>query len=77
LLSSLSVVDSENESRRARPRLFGSIEAEDEQTSGCRYQARCPYKVGEICETVTPPLRQISNCHSAACHLESKAVTPS
>jgi peptide/nickel transport system ATP-binding protein len=77
LLSSLSVVDSENESRVGRPRLFGSIEAEDEQTAGCLYQARCPYKVGAICETLTPPLRQTSNCHSAACHLESKAVTPS
>src|SRR5262249_28511038 len=77
LLSSLSVVDSVSESRSARPRLFGSIETEDEQTSGCRYQARCPYKVGKICETLTPPLRQISNCHSAACHLESEALTPS
>jgi peptide/nickel transport system ATP-binding protein len=71
LLSSLSVVDPENESGSGRPRLFGSIEAEDEQTSGCRYQARCSYKVGAICETLTPPLRQISKGHSAACHLES------
>jgi peptide/nickel transport system ATP-binding protein len=70
LLSSLSVVDSENQSRSGRSRLFGSIAAEDEQASGCRYQARCPYKVGAICETVAPPLRQISNGHSAACHLE-------
>jgi len=80
LLSSLSVVDSENESRSGRLRLFGSIEAEDEQISGCRYQARCPYKVGAICETVTPPLRQISQGHSAACHLESvpaNGVAPS
>ena len=80
LLSSSSVVDAENESRSGRLRLFGSIEAEDEQISGCRYQARCPYKVGAICETVTPPLRQISQGHSAACHLESvpaNGVAPS
>src|SRR5437899_5396104 len=75
LLSSLSVVDSENKSRSGRSRLFRSIDAEDEQTSGYRYHARCPYKVGAICETVTPPLRQISNGHSTACHFESKAVT--
>jgi peptide/nickel transport system ATP-binding protein len=80
LLSSSSVIDSEKANRNGRLRLFGSIEAEDEQTSGCRYQARCPYKVGTICETLAPPLRQISQGHSAACHLESipaNEVTPS
>jgi peptide/nickel transport system ATP-binding protein len=70
LLSSLPVVGSEDESRSRRPRLFGSIETKDEKTSGCRYQARCPY-AGAICETLTPPLQQISKGHSTACHLES------
>jgi peptide/nickel transport system ATP-binding protein len=38
---------------------------------GCRFQARCPHKIGAICETVRPPLRRSSQSHSVVCHLEA------
>jgi peptide/nickel transport system ATP-binding protein len=41
---------------------------------GCRFQARCPHKIGAICETVKPPLRRLSPSHSVACHLEEPPV---
>ncbi len=38
---------------------------------GCPFQARCPHKIGVICETTRPMLRRLSPSHSTACHLEA------
>jgi len=51
--------------------LRGAAAAVVEISAGCRYQARCPYKIGAICETVPPPLRHVSPSHRAACHLDA------
>ena len=42
-----------------------------ESIVGCVFQARCPHKIGAICETTRPSLRPLSPTHSTACHLET------
>src|SRR6516225_5151854 len=45
--------------------------------SGCVFAARCPYKLGALCDT-PPPLRALSPSHVIACHLDPlpDAVVP-
>jgi peptide/nickel transport system ATP-binding protein len=38
--------------------------------TGCAFAARCPKKIGRICETVLPPVWSQSPVHSIACHIE-------
>ncbi len=49
----------------------GMTAAVAETNTGCRFQARCPYKIGAVCETVEPPLRHFSPSHRVACHLDA------
>jgi peptide/nickel transport system ATP-binding protein len=36
---------------------------------GCRFTARCPHKLGAICDTVPPPWQQATPQHRIACHI--------
>jgi peptide/nickel transport system ATP-binding protein len=56
---------------RAGRRVAAIVAAGADDGAGCRFRARCPYKIGAICETVKPPLRRLSRTHSVACHLEA------
>ena len=38
--------------------------------TGCVFAARCPHKLGSICDTVPPPLKALSPSHAIACHLD-------
>jgi peptide/nickel transport system ATP-binding protein len=47
--------------------------------AGCVFAARCPHKLGPVCDTTTPPLRILSASHAIACHLDilsDSAVPP-
>jgi peptide/nickel transport system ATP-binding protein len=46
--------------------------------SGCVFAARCPHKLGPLCDTTPPPLRALSPSHAIACHLDTlpNAVVP-
>ena len=35
---------------------------------GCPFQRRCPRKIGQICDTDTPPWQETTNGHSIRCH---------
>jgi peptide/nickel transport system ATP-binding protein len=37
--------------------------------AGCVFAARCPHKLGPVCDKVPPPLRVLSPSHAIACHL--------
>ncbi len=39
--------------------------------TGCVFAARCPHKLGPICDTVPPPLRAVSESHAIACHIDA------
>ncbi len=41
---------------------------------GCPFEARCPVKIGKVCETTPPPLRALSGVHAIACHHESERL---
>jgi peptide/nickel transport system ATP-binding protein len=47
--------------------------------TGCVFAARCPHKLGPVCDTTPPPLRTPSATHAIACHLDrlpNAAVQP-
>jgi peptide/nickel transport system ATP-binding protein len=70
LLASVPQIRADRVSRAGRRvAAIAAVGADD--GAGCRFQARCPYKIGAICETVKPPLRRLSPSHSVACHLEA------
>jgi peptide/nickel transport system ATP-binding protein len=39
--------------------------------TGCVFAARCPHKLGPVCDTTPPPLRTPSTTHAIACHLDT------
>ena len=41
---------------------------------GCRFQNRCPRKLGGICETETPPVHSLPGGHRIACHIAPEAA---
>ena len=68
LLSAIPAVDRTPESKRIR--LRGDAVERGEAVKGCRFQHRCPRKIGAICETDTPPVREAAVGHRIACHIE-------
>ena len=50
-------------------RLDGEIPSAREMPKGCRFHTRCPRKIGTICETDSPPLRDAGDGHFIRCHI--------
>jgi len=74
LLSAVPLPDPERKHQRII--LQGDVPSPMNPPSGCPFHPRCPY-VMERCKVETPPLYQLGNGHTAACHLvegEAKAV---
>jgi len=40
--------------------------------SGCPFQTRCPRKIGSICETDLPDVKDLGNGHKIMCHLSEE-----
>ncbi|MGB9641221.1 MAG: dipeptide ABC transporter ATP-binding protein [Anaerolineales bacterium] len=53
-------------------RLYGRVPSAVHPPSGCRFHTRCPFKIGEICETEEPLLRNLGETHFIACHLSDE-----
>ena len=49
--------------------LSGAMPSPSQQIRGCVFASRCPRKIGTICDTVVPPVRQFGK-HTIDCHLE-------
>jgi len=49
-------------------RLSGTVPSAVNPPSGCRFNTRCPFKIGEICEQEEPPRREMGNGHLIFCH---------
>ncbi|MEA1940506.1 MAG: ABC transporter ATP-binding protein [Candidatus Caldatribacteriota bacterium] len=49
--------------------LKGEIPSPVNPPQGCRFHTRCIKKIGDICENVSPPLKEIEDNHFVACHL--------
>jgi oligopeptide/dipeptide ABC transporter ATP-binding protein len=72
LLSAIPIPDPVVEGRRRRIILKGDVPSPVAPPPGCRFHTRCwlRERLGnpEICETVDPPLHEVSSGHDVACH---------
>jgi peptide/nickel transport system ATP-binding protein len=73
----LSAIRSPNpdEVPRERIRLTGETPSPVNVPAGCRFSTRCHRKVGTICDTVPPPIRQMSPTHEIACHIDQAELS--
>jgi oligopeptide/dipeptide ABC transporter ATP-binding protein len=60
--------------RRRRPMVMGEAPSPLNIPAGCRFHPRCP-KVDAICRNQSPPLVQLSQGHTSACHFAEPGVT--
>ena len=68
LISAVPIPDPYIERTRQRIVLTGDVPSPMNPPSGCPFHTRCPLRE-ERCTIETPPLREISPGHFAACHL--------
>jgi peptide/nickel transport system ATP-binding protein len=73
LLSAVRSPDPD-ERPRARIRLSGETPSPIDVPAGCRFATRCHRKVGPICDTTPPPIRQMSQTREITCHIEVEAL---
>jgi peptide/nickel transport system ATP-binding protein len=65
----LSAVPTLDDLDRLRIRLEGEIPSAADPPKGCPFHTRCPRKIGEICETTEPELREEEPGHGIRCHI--------
>lgn len=56
-------------------RLSGRVPSAVNPPSGCRFNTRCPFKIGEICEQEEPPRRDMGKGHLIFCHYTPEQLT--
>ena len=77
LLSAVPIADTSIEKKRII--LEGNLPSVMNPPKGCPFHTRCPRKIGDICETETPPFAEASPGHVILCHIpmeELRAVEP-
>ncbi len=67
LISAVPTIDPD--SQLTALRLAGSPPRLTDKVSGCVFHARCPRRLGEICDTQAPPQRVTAGGHGYACHI--------
>ncbi len=67
LLSAVPSPDPTAASRRIR--LEGELPSRIHPPKGCRFATRCPRKLGAMCETEPPPVRDAGGGHLIFCHI--------
>ncbi len=67
LLSAVPIPDPSVAQKRIR--LSGTVPSALNPPSGCRFNTRCPRKLGDICETEEPPCRDAGGEHRIFCHI--------
>jgi peptide/nickel transport system ATP-binding protein len=72
--SAVGVGTTDRERTGAAQLLRGTIEVAPQPVKGCRFEARCPHKLGAVCENMVPTLQPLSTTHSVACHLVTRPV---
>jgi peptide/nickel transport system ATP-binding protein len=68
LLSAVPIPDPTADQKRIR--LSGAVPSALDPPEGCRFNTRCPRKLGAICETEEPPGRDAGDGHRIYCHIE-------
>ena len=54
--------------------LKGELPSPMNPPPGCPFQTRCPRKIGAICETELPPVKELTPGHRIACHLPDEVL---
>lgn len=67
LLNSIPVPDPVMERQRKRELLQGELPSPSAPPKGCRFHTRCPQFIPGKCDTVIPPLQEVSIGHWVAC----------
>jgi peptide/nickel transport system ATP-binding protein len=67
LLSAVPIDNPRQRNSRERIKLKDEVADPSNPPSGCFFHPRCQYAT-ELCKTTTPPLRDITPGHTAACH---------
>ena len=67
LLSAVPIADTSV--RKKHIVLKGELPSPMNPPSGCPFQTRCPRKIGAICETELPPVKELTAGHKIMCHL--------
>ncbi len=65
----LSSLGSAAGGKAARIRLEGELPSAADMPTGCVFHTRCPRKLGDVCETTVPPLRDFGAEHMVRCHI--------
>ena len=68
LLSAIPIADTSVQKKHIV--LEGDIPSAVNPPPGCPFQTRCPRKLGKICETEAPPIREFGRGHKIACHID-------
>jgi peptide/nickel transport system ATP-binding protein len=71
----LSAIPEVGRPSAGRIRLRGDAVEQDGEVRGCRFQHRCPRKIGAICETQAPPWQAASSTHRIACHIPLEEIS--
>jgi peptide/nickel transport system ATP-binding protein len=67
LLSAVPIADTAV--RKKHIVLKGELPSPMNPPTGCPFQTRCPRKIGAICETELPPVKELEPGHKIMCHL--------
>ena len=67
LLSAVPIADTTV--RKKHIVLKGELPSPMNPPPGCPFQTRCPRKIGAICETELPPVKELAPGHKIMCHL--------
>jgi peptide/nickel transport system ATP-binding protein len=67
LLSAVPIADTSVKKKHIV--LKGELPSPINPPSGCPFQTRCHRKIGEICETDLPPVKELPSGHKIMCHL--------
>jgi peptide/nickel transport system ATP-binding protein len=58
-------------------RLSGHVPSAVNPPPGCKFNTRCPFKIGAICEQEEPPKRDMGGGHYIVCHLSLEELKTS
>ncbi len=72
LLSAVPIADTRIKKKEIV--LQGDIPSAVNPPPGCPFQTRCPRKIGTICETEAPPIREFQAGHRIACHIDPEEL---
>jgi peptide/nickel transport system ATP-binding protein len=72
LLSAVPIADTSIEKKHIV--LKGELPSPMNPPPGCPFQTRCPRKIGAICETELPQVKEVAPGHKIMCHLSDEVL---